>query len=152
MCFRAGNLLLRRYASDREPRLVEPGDEVGLAEVRFAQSREAPRERRGLVLALREFLQVPEQGDGGVVLGWHPGADQPFGVGPGRLRVLGQFVKVPLPGGRTLLFTEGLPGGGHCRGMLFVLQTACRGRVEELGDGPPGLGGPLLIWVCAEAP
>ncbi|MGP0028381.1 MAG: hypothetical protein ACLPKE_34255, partial [Streptosporangiaceae bacterium] len=36
--------------------------------------------------------------------------------------------------------------------MLFVLQTACRGRAEEFGDGPPGLGGPLLIWACAEAP
>ena len=119
--------------------------------MRFAQSREAPRERRDLVLALREFLQVPEQGDGGIVLGWQPGADQPFGVGPGSLRVLGQFVKVPLPHGRALLFPERLPGGGHGRGMLFVLQAACRGRVEEFGDGPAGPGGPLLIWVSAEA-
>src|SRR5713101_8149125 len=58
-------LLIR---SNREPSSVEPGDKAGLAEVRFAQSREAPRERLGLVIALREFLQVPEQGDGRVVL------------------------------------------------------------------------------------
>lgn len=38
--------------------------------MRFAQRREAPRERLGLALALREFLQVPEQGDGRVVLSW----------------------------------------------------------------------------------
>jgi hypothetical protein len=40
------------YGSKREPRPVEPGDEAGLAEVRFAQRREAARERPGLVLAL----------------------------------------------------------------------------------------------------
>ena len=33
---RAGNLLLSRYASDRELSPVEPGDEAGLAEVCFA--------------------------------------------------------------------------------------------------------------------
>jgi hypothetical protein len=49
------------YGSKREPGPVEPGDEAGLAEVRFAQRREAARERLGLVLALCEFLQVPEQ-------------------------------------------------------------------------------------------
>ena len=36
--------------------------------------------------------------------------------------------------------------------MVFVLQTACGGRVEEFGDSPPGPGGPLLIWVSAQAP
>ena len=35
--------------------------------------------------------------------------------------------------------------------MLFVLQMAGRGRVEEFGDGPAGPGGPLLIWVSAAA-
>jgi len=119
--------------------------------VRFAQSREAPRERPGLVLALREFMQVPEQGDGHVVLSWQPGADQPSGVGPRSLRVLGQFVQAPLPGGRTLLFPEGLPGDGHGRGLLLALQATRRGGVEELGDGPPGPRGPLLIWVPAKA-
>jgi hypothetical protein len=52
--FRAGNLLLSRYASDREPGSVEPGEDSRLAEARFTQSREAPRERLGLTL--RESL------------------------------------------------------------------------------------------------
>jgi hypothetical protein len=63
--------------------------------VRFAQRREAARERLGLVLSLCEFLQIPEQGDGRVVVGWQLGADQPFRVGPGGLRVVGQFVQTP---------------------------------------------------------
>jgi hypothetical protein len=49
---------------------VEPGDEAWLAQVRVAQCCEAPREHLGLVVALCEFLQVPEQGDGVVVTGW----------------------------------------------------------------------------------
>jgi hypothetical protein len=38
--------------------------------VRVAQCHEASRERLGLAVALCEFLQVPEQGDGGGVAGW----------------------------------------------------------------------------------
>jgi hypothetical protein len=39
---------------------------------------------------------------------------------------------------------EGMPAGGHGRGTLFALQAARRGSVEELRDGAPGPGGPLL--------
>lgn len=55
--------------------MVEPGDEAGLAQVRFAQCREAPRECLGLILAPGDFPQVLEQGDGRVVLGLLLGAD-----------------------------------------------------------------------------
>jgi hypothetical protein len=76
--------------------------------------------------------------------GGSPGG-KPEGTRPG---------KAPLPGGRTLLFPEGLLSGGHGRGPVhpFAVQAARRGGVEEFGDGPPGAGGPLIIWVPAKAP
>ena len=55
-------------------------------------------------------------------------------------------------GCRTLLFLEGLLGGGHGCGSLFALQAACPGGVQEFGDSPPGTGAALVIWVWAEAP
>lgn len=44
------------------------------------------------------------------------------------------------------------PGGNQGGGLLFALQAARRGGVAELGDSPPGPGGPLLIRVPEKAP
>ena len=67
--FRAGNLLLSRYASDREPRPVEPAK----LDVRGARHphREVPRERRAWSRAARG-LQAPCS-DGAVIPGWQSG-------------------------------------------------------------------------------
>jgi hypothetical protein len=75
--------------------LIEAGDEAGLAMVLLPQRHVAPVEFSGLPrTALREFVQVLEQGDSGVVLGRRPGIDQGFCLGPGGFRVLGQFIEV----------------------------------------------------------
>jgi hypothetical protein len=117
----------------------------------LAQSREAPFELTGLTVAPGEIPQVRQQGDGLVVPRGHLGADKLPGLGPGGLRILGQFIQAPLPGCFALLFPQGLTGSRRGLGLPVALQAELRGRIQQIGHRPPGTDDPPLIRICPQA-
>ena len=103
------------------------------------------------VLAFGECLEIGEQCDGGVVLGWFPGGDHRVDARPRGVFLAGQVVESSFAGqGARLLpacLVFGALGG---QPTLAVGSSACR-VVEQVGHGPAGWDGDGRGGVAAEA-